>query len=681
MRPRFRTVRRRAPVLPLIAVVALMMAMAPLLPAMPVAAQESQIGLTKLVCPEGFDGMNSDQETLAATCTDLGTGLPFALLPIGGDLVEVTTDDEALALWTDVPSGTGIITETAAVDTRSRVFCDIAPENGGEVDYEDYGAIGNAIMYELDEGQSLDCVWYNLSLPPERESEVHVTKYSCADEIDWDLLDRQALLAECGAVQSGVEFVLTTSDGAERSGVTDDTGVVTWNGLPAGAFVLTEEVLADTVAARVFCADIEFDSDGDPSYLEYVVDGASIDGSILANHELDCVWFNAVSTPPQSEIAIAKYVCPEGFDWSGLSLGQASVDCVETLADTGFTVTGPGVDVSGQTDANGEVGFSGPPGDYIITEETPAGYQPPRTACSIYPTGGTPANYQEFELANGAFAVTLNEGESIDCVWFNNRATAAPTATPAVTATATATATAADPGPASITINKYTCPEGYDLFEPDADPAAECDLPTEDITFRLSDGAAASTGTGGAPSTISFGNLQPGRYVVTEEQPGNVDFAFVLSCTSDQRTFVYPFSPFAIVEPDGRLPVELVAGEDLECDWFDVLAPPQNGIVTLTKFWCPGELVNFDACERYTEGIGFTLVPVDGVGDEISIVTGPDGTVTFEAAGVFDVTEEGYEWCFAESDSLNADGSLTVNAGQAASITIYNCGEPPPPSA
>ncbi|CAN5794724.1 hypothetical protein BH23CHL4_BH23CHL4_26710 [soil metagenome] len=118
----------------------------------------------------------------------------------------------------------------------------------------------------------------------------------------------------------------------------------------------------------------------------------------------------------------------------------------------------------------------------------------------------------------------------------------------------------------------------------------------------------------------------------------------------------------------------LVAGETLECDWYNVPEPP--GTVTITKYWCAGEVVIPSTCEIYTEGIAFTLLPL-GEGEDISLLTGEDGAVTAEVEGIYEIIEEGFEWCFAKSDAVDAEGNFTIEPGDQVTVDIYNCGPIP----
>ncbi len=110
-------------------------------------------------------------------------------------------------------------------------------------------------------------------------------------------------------------------------------------------------------------------------------------------------------------------------------------------------------------------------------------------------------------------------------------------------------AAAALDAPASLTINVYTCDDLHDPIDPNQTLANECALGTEDIAFTLepaspqSGAMLASTGSGGTPATISFSELTPGGYRLTQQTPATVASSYIAQCTSTVRDFDYPFSP------------------------------------------------------------------------------------------------------------------------------------------
>ena len=177
------------------------------------------------------------------------------------------------------------------------------------------------------------------------------------------------------------------------------------------------------------------------------------------------------------------------------------------------------------------------------------------------------------------------------------------------------------------------------------------------------------------PGNDPFSELEPGLYLLTEEIPDSVRLAYVTECRSDVRSFSSPLSPFTVIEPEGRVNVELLPGEDLECDWYNILQDTP-GTITLIKYWCQGNVVNAENCEIFIGGIAFTLIPQDG-GEEIPLLTGNDGMATTEAEGVYEVVEDDFEWCSAQSDAADADGNIVVESGREVEVEIFNCGPQP----
>ncbi len=136
-------------------------------------------------------------------------------------------------------------------------------------------------------------------------------------------------------------------------------------------------------------------------------------------------------------------------------------------------------------------------------------------------------------------------------------------------------ATRADDG-ASLTINVFTCPAGFDEFEMAAELEIACVLPTDDLLFSLASEmsqVAASTGQGGAPATIVFSGLPAGSYLLTEAIPANLASSFVWDCASSLRSWEDPlFLPYGRPDNSGRIGVSLEPGEEVRCSWYNVLA-------------------------------------------------------------------------------------------------------------
>jgi hypothetical protein len=236
---------------------------------------------------------------------------------------------------------------------------------------------------------------------------------------------------------------------------------------------------------------------------------------------------------------------------------------------------------------------------------------------------------------------------------------------------------------ASLIVNVYTCDSHNDPIDPNQTLVNECNLATDDITFSLepatpqSGGASASTGTGGAPSTISFTSLTPGDYRLVQQTPDTVALSYISQCTSNLRTFDYPFSPFAIIEPGGRLNVQLLPGEELTCDWYNVQsAPIAAAALTITAYSCNGDVIGPGMCDL-APNVTFTIV--DAAGNSEQLTTGSDGKVTFDGSGAYQLTPTSElpnrNFCaFEPYDSVSiSNGALTLDPANPIAIDAYYC--------
>lgn len=235
--------------------------------------------------------------------------------------------------------------------------------------------------------------------------------------------------------------------------------------------------------------------------------------------------------------------------------------------------------------------------------------------------------------------------------------------------------------PASLVLNVYTCDALNDPIDPNQTLIDECDLGTEDIAFTLDpvpardSGAMASTGSGGAPATISFTLLAPGNYRLTQQTSPTVARAYISQCTSTIRSFEYPFSPFAIIEPGGRLNIQLLPGEELTCDWFDVQAEPRStAALTLTAYSCSGDTIGPDQCDL-APSVQFTLTSPDGT--VADLITNASGIATFDGAGLYHLeavsTLENREFCTFDPHTIHSGADLDLDPSAPIAIDAYYC--------
>jgi hypothetical protein len=612
----------------------------------------SEIVVQKWVCPSDYDAAAAASlDDLQSNCTDPGIGFPFSRVPDGGDPEEGATDDTGRLTFTEFESGTGIVSEVAAENNLSRVFCSFySLEDLGLTEYTEYDATNNTIAYDVGSGQGLNCQWFNYT-PPGELTEITIVKWACP-EGDWAETDYTDLTLACTDPHAEVTFTIG-SPSSEFESTTDGSGTAGASVPTGDTYTIAEQTPAGYVASRVLCT--YYDVNVGPGPLDEV-DAAGNSFDILLDESgfaLDCVWFNLPAAT--GTIEVSKFECPQGYG-TGTGYDALTSNCQTPLGGVTFTLDPADADaVEADTDASGQIAFNSvPPGQGTLAEQVPQAYNWVEVFCSI-----DDGPYQAANItAQNVMGYQMEASQVWRCSWFNLTLEA---------------------GPASLTINKFTCQTAHDPIEPNPTFMNECAEPTEDITFTLSNlagsSASASTGTGGAPATIQFSDLEPGDYLLTEAMPDNVRLAYISECRSDVRSFSYPFYPFAIIEPDGRINVELLPGEDLECDWYNIVEETP-GTVTITKYWCEGSEGNVENCEIYAGGIEFTLVPQDG-GEEISLVTGDDGTATTEAEGTYEVVEVGRQWCDAQSDAADVNGNIIVGAGQAVEVEVFNCGPIP----
>lgn len=614
------------------------------------AIDYSEIQLQKYVCPAGFEGETATLQELDADCTDPGAGFPFALLPDGEAPQEQQADASGHILWTPITPGTGILTETAAENNASRVFCSTYDLSQLILaNYEEYPAISNQIDYSVDPGFGLDCRWFNYGGVFPGDSTINIFKRACP-EGSWSDVDSDTLSLNCTEPQGGVPFAIDGQNFSQPASLTDDSGQISWQ-VPTGAYGVSEVVPPGYGAARVFCSAYPT-ANGPGEFTEADAGGNIVDIGIEDGQSVDCYWYNLPTA--LGVINVTKYICAQGYAPAN-TLDQLLLDCPTAYTGITFTVKPAGLDaIQGQTNNSGNVSFTEVPlGEGTLKEGVPSGITLVVAYCRVSDDVAQ-GQYQQMTLTpNNSMGYLMEPSQVWDCAWFNIQAEA---------------------GPASLTINKYTCDALHDPIDPNQTLINECNIGTEDITFTLEaqgSTASASTGAGGKPATIVFSDLAAGTYLLTEQIPENVRLAYISQCTSDVRTFSYPFYPFALIEPDGRINVELLPGEDMVCDWYNVLAP-DSGSVTITKYNCSGDVIDKSICEPGA-GIAFTLTP-DG-GQPISLTTDQNGVATVDAEGTFTLEEVGQQWCFAQSVSVNATGQVVVGPGEDVTIDIYNCNE------
>jgi len=242
------------------------------------------------------------------------------------------------------------------------------------------------------------------------------------------------------------------------------------------------------------------------------------------------------------------------------------------------------------------------------------------------------------------------------------------------------------PKPGTINVIKYTCGAGFEgTYYADflANCAGETQL-TNNISFRASGPSVATkiTGTGGVKGQVSFTQLQAGTYTVTEQAPSSA-------------VTVYAFCGVNLDAPDyysgtGAIQIDVAQGGVVNCLFFNVPdeVNDSTGALVVHKYVCdaasyPANYDYFASCATETGGTKFAIsyrqsskfVP------KTTGVTNGSGILSFGRLqpGTYQLKEVGADWCFAKSDSVDAQGNLIVKAGERSNVYIFNCVPPKSP--
>jgi hypothetical protein len=617
------------------------------------------ITIHKWVCDEGYLPDGTDVAGLAENCDTPLEGVYFSMSSDtdgeGGGPSDASGTAEFGAPYgqpiyvsEDLPSGYG----------EPVVRCTIL--GPGETLVSDLGVmtVGPGYTVEfapLNEGEYIVCDWYNVVAGP---SDLTIYKYTCPDGYD-PYAEGADPFTDCVEGPNGVTFAADGPDGYHTESATGDSipNGVLFGGLEAGEYTITETLPDGIASAFVWSCD------SGPILLYMQPTGPLSEGSTFeytaTGVNTTCYWFNIPGH--DSTVTIYKWICPEGTTWDQ-DQAWYEANCTTSTDDIKFSLyTQDGTYSAYPT--GGMIEWTdvavGPIG---IQEYLPTEYTEPVVYCSI--NGG---EWEMFpaESAYISFEEFGQQGDESDyhfvCHWYNIPG-----------------------GPGEITVYKYTCPEGYDPYAWDADPATDCTEGPNGITFTAEgpDGYSNQTDTGDSIDyAVYFGGLEPGDYTITEQIPDGIALAFVWDCYGQTMGELRP-TPLSVGD---TLPIEVQAGESITCYWYNVPEDP-DGSLTVVKYECSTKTwVSEVDCEIYEDGQGFDLAWWNGDDWEIAAdgTTNSAGSYTWYDldAGEYWLDEHDREWCHLSSDWLSDDGNwLNVYEGEETVVKIYNCtGEPGKP--
>ncbi|HEV2072941.1 MAG TPA: SpaA isopeptide-forming pilin-related protein [Thermomicrobiales bacterium] len=240
-----------------------------------------------------------------------------------------------------------------------------------------------------------------------------------------------------------------------------------------------------------------------------------------------------------------------------------------------------------------------------------------------------------------------------------------------------------EPVPASIEVTSYTCPPSFNgtAYGDFAESCTSDQALTNTLTVRV-EGAQnykRVTGDTGELGRTRFADLPAGKYEVYGEKPYNVPIMYLFCGTNAD-------APADVKTINGSAPVTLANGQTVTCHFF--LVPEHltkdTGAILVQKFSCPVDkpAKGYDwanECDRSMEQVPFSLDVFNREMQEFEPLTevtaNPDGLVRFPnlRLGTYKLEEVGSRWCFAQSNSVNAEGNVVVQPNKLAEVWIYNC--------
>ena len=640
----------------------------------PAADGAGTVRINKRACPATYDASARDMYEMAAECNEDAGVVNFSVFEYGGGGydggVKPTSGGPGpnLVTFENVPNvKLTIYEETVAGYTDAVVFCRVETELGDNVRPSAYiapeGGFNTIPIEAPGEGNSIWCEWYNL--PPYEPGDgntVTVYKWICPEGTVYD----QNLAwyeANCTEYADDIRFTLSSTDGSTTR-PTGNTGQYQWVDVPEGPISIQEPIPDGYGAPVVFCGFSTNEGDAPvamtPAGFErYDAPTGSIGYEIPepSNHNFYCQWFNIPGDG--NTVTVYKWICPEGTVYDQ-ELAWYETNCTEYSDDVSFTLSTVG-GTSTTTPDTGQYQWDNvPEGPIAIQETITYEYGAPVVFCGFFnPASGAPLTQtgmplERYDAPTGYVSHEILEpvGYAFYCQWFNI------------------------PGePGEITIYKWTCPEGYDLYAYGADPMQDCQDATNGVTFYLDPPNPGDlnlqTDTGDSiDGAVYFGGLEPGRYVVSEEVPADTSYVFVFDCfgTRDGKVHPYPLS-FG-----DTLNVEVFGGDQIVCHWYNV-PEYENGKITLVKYLCATKTFKSEVdCQIYEDGAEFDLTSGGTVVD--TKTTDDFGKIIWIdiEPGDYWLDEKDNEWCAIGSTQLSADKeSFAVERGEETIVKVYNC--------
>ena len=289
-----------------------------------------------------------------------------------------------------------------------------------------------------------------------------------------------------------------------------------------------------------------------------------------------------------ASLLINNHICPDPV--TSLDMFDLAPVCQGIGSNWTFTVTHTGGQYQQTTDTDGSglAGFSAmPAGVYRIEGAWTPDFSSTVVYCKVEDGLGNdvlPFFHRPTSLQGNVWMTELElaqDGYMGYCDWFQY--------------------TPAQPTTGSVTVNKITCPEGYDGYSGDMfDLAANCQDISQIVDFTLTDvnGATQTATTPGAGINLAtFQNVPTGAFTINEDSPPD-GYGIPRVFCKNQRLVGQSETSTEVAVNGYAASYEFKIGyDDVYCDWFNISFEPNYVTIVVNKYACPEGYISYDPSE------------------------------------------------------------------------------------
>lgn len=256
---------------------------------------KAHLTINKHTCPDGFYPYASDWAGIAAPCSPLMNGVPFAATFPNGSVFNQTTGDlgDGLIYWMQIPAGVYTVDETVPAGYGEPLVHCIRRDVDTDAVQEVFQAtvyMGYRINVELYDDSNLFCDWYNV--PFTGDGVIQINKHDCPLGTP-GAADQATLESECVNDQNGITFTVSNGAGLkleQKTGSIYNSRVFV-DHLPGGTYSLTEKVPSGYGTPAVFCGTVEH-FEAEVVSINVEQSGSTVKVALPEGGIVVCDWYN-----------------------------------------------------------------------------------------------------------------------------------------------------------------------------------------------------------------------------------------------------------------------------------------------------------------------------------------------------------------------------------------------------